>query len=450
MPPRPALSLGDLSIDELNSVFKNLSPQYLSAASAVSRQFRDVGRRDALWQSFRVSAPGCARRSYLTDCAWAAAAAVPTSAPLTEQPAAVALVRGVALVASLELDAPLVSVRSPSDSDTCEQREANGKAERGVAQPLTAPRHHESPTCVRIRVDERLGMAYVAFGYGDASVAVFAVSLAHFEARGDAAAGMELELRCILRAVVPEYDATIKCIDVLLSHAGPTVIAGTSSGTLAVAKARADDAEYDYGGLDPATMTQVSISQDPILSLASSTESASLVLAGTSGGEVITLDVSTGIRLKHYVGPCSCCVTAVDFVSKTDLIAAGFSHRVPGNGHRAGGVAWDKRAGARLAAFGRCSAPALTAGAVGAICGAGRRVCLVASGRARVFEIGGFRCEVEAGQGVAAVDMDGARLALAEGEWVRVLDFARAAQRGRGEASSFLPAGVVREWDAGR
>lgn len=280
-------------------------------------------------------------------------------------------------------------------------------------------------------------MTYVAYGYRQGFVALYAVAL-----------GADNKPRRLLLARTPAGEP-VACVDVLLQNGVPKVIGGTASGSLVVSQPSSD--------VDTSVQEMVAmpLSQYGVCSIAAAPGTGA-ALVGTAGGEVITFDVACGARLRYYVGPCSCGVTAVEFAS-SGVVVAGFAHRVPGNGHRSAAVAWDKCAGARLAAFGRGEAvrssaafPAAAVAAIRADGSDGRRIGLLVGGQARVYELADWRCEVEAefGDGARAIDMDGGRLAVAcgeeEGGVVHTLDFEKATKCSPEEVECFKP--KVREW----
>lgn len=159
------------------------------------------------------------------------------------------------------------------------------------------------------------------------------------------------------------------------------------------------------------------------------------VLVGSRGGEVVAIDVCAPRAQRRFVGPCSCAVSALA-AGPDDVVIAGYSHAVAGNGHSAMGVAWDVRCGERIAAFGRMQATSSSALPGAAVMGVAagqhaRRVGLLVGGEVYVFDMRMWECVVHArfADAVDAMDLNDGRLAALAGEQVHVLDFSAAARR---------------------
>lgn len=227
---------------------------------------------------------------------------------------------------------------------------------------------------------------------------------------------------------------TVSAVDVLLENGRAAVVGGTANGSLCVAREM--------------SLVQVKLSQHAISSVC---VLDGTVLLGTVGGNVILYDVGRMATIMHFVGPCNCRVSGVDFASEK-MVVAGFSHSVVGNGHRSAAVAWNAASGERLAAFGRGegvrSSGALPMVAVGDVRAdaEGKRVGLVVGGVVRVYKVGAWRCEVEAefGEEALGIDMDEGRIAIGVGRRVHVLDFDKAVSGMPEDAKCFQP--VPRQW----
>lgn len=428
MPP-PYPSLHTLSPDLAYHILSHLSPRDLSISACVSRSWRRLALDDHLWRRFIRAPSGLARRHYLRDSAWRSARAEHSvSSTLPAPPAAVQL---------LPDDSLLVATLSSHQNGHSKLFYAHDVI---TVWPSKIAKHE--PSCVRTRFCQEKNITYIAFGYRQGFVALYTVS---------PEPGEDDSPRRVLLERTPAAEP-ISCVDILLHDGTATVISGTLAGSLAISHPSSEE-RTDTGS----RMVLVPLSQYGICSIAVA-QGMRAALVGTAGGEVITFDVTSGARLRYYVGPCSCAVTAVEFAS-SGVVVAGFAHRVPGNGHRSAAVAWDKCAGARLAAFGRGeavrSSAAVPAAAVGGIRtdgSDGRRVGLLVGDQARVYELGDWRCEIEAefGDGASAIDMDCGRLGVAcggrEGGGVHVLDFEKASLCSPEEVEWFKPR--VREWGA--
>lgn len=275
---------------------------------------------------------------------------------------------------------------------------------------------------MRLRYCEARARVYAAYGYANGCVALYEM---------DDVGSQPLRIGVVSTLT---GDA-VKCVDVLSENGKVGVVGGTADGVLCIACER--------------SQTRLKLSRHGICSVRASD---GIVLAGTTGGEVIAYDLRRQARCGYYVGPCSCGVSGVEFASR-QVVVAGFSHVVAGNGHRSAAVAWEQGSGERLAAFGRGegvrSSGALPMVGVGGVRGdgVGKRVGLIVGGVVRVYEVGTWKCEVEAGfEGESmGIDLDGGRIGIGVGRRVHVLDFAKAVSGMPEDAKCFRP--VLREWE---
>lgn len=262
---------------------------------------------------------------------------------------------------------------------------------------------------------------YAAYGYANGCVALYGMDdVSHQPARIG-----------VLSTLMRD---SVRCVDVLLQNGEIGVVGGTADGVLCLARKQ--------------SKTRLELSSYAICSVR---VLDGIALAETAGGEIIVYDLRRGARSGYYVGPCNCGLSGVEFALGR-IIVAGFSHAVARNGHRSAAVAWDKGSGERLAAFGRGegvrSSGALPMVGVKDVRadGVGKRVGLVVGGVMKVYEVGGWRCEVEAGFGEESVgiDLDGGRIGIGVGRRVHALHFERAVCGMPRDAECFRP--VLREW----
>lgn len=294
----------------------------------------------------------------------------------------------------------------------------------------------EDPCCVRTRFCSESCVAYVAFGYRRGFVCLYAVSV---DDETQATPTKILTGRTL-------NEEPVTCVDVQMNNATVGVICGTARGGLGVScVSRAGDADTVR------LILCAVISECGLRSIALGSGVGDVAVVGTDGGEVMTYDVERGRRIRCYVGPCWCAVSAVEQVGRGGMVVAGYAHRVAGNGHGSAGVAWDGGSGTRVAAFGRTEevrwSGAVPTAAVGGLRARAGRVAVAAGGVARVYEVGMWDCVVEAGFAEAGVDLDEGRLAVAGRLGVHVLDFERGGRTESDEVEWFKPS--VREW-AGR
>lgn len=270
---------------------------------------------------------------------------------------------------------------------------------------------------VCVREEESEGRVLIGYANGQGEFVVYAVA-------------NDMERHAEMRQTVSKgrygSHVDVSCMDVIAKD-GATIVAGTSRGTIVIHRRRG-------------VMWEYRVSRHAITAVTVDGEDA---VVGTSGGEVVRMDVGCGRVVQTYIGPCSCTVTAV--CAGGGGIVAGFGHVVGGNGHRCAAVGWDGGSGMRLGAFGRGwarSSAAFPVAGVRDVAMGGRRVGVLAEAGVRMYDMRKWECVVEGAIGGTAMDVDGGRVAVGgERGGVDVLDFGEAVRKWPSDVPRFVPGG---------
>lgn len=426
----PSASLDKLNADLALIIFGFLSPCDLTAAAAVSRQCQQFAQDDFLWRRFTAAPPGRARRHHLREIAWRTARAVYGSPVTIHAP-----VRSVqVLPTSIALTA---LTRSATDSTELAIRPISWDPPVSILHvPLNTQKTIALATGYEAERGRRLAASvhYIEGAVSsDCEVSIYAAT------DTECAQGIRPHrVFCARRT-----GATTVAVGAT-SVMGVTVLVGTRTGATFIG--RGDN-----------RLHVLDICSEAVRAVSFANHTSALV--GTVGGQVVQVDMETGIKIGDYVGPCSCPISALS-ASENNIVVAGVAHCVAGNGHSSLAVAWDMRTRSRLAAIGRGSflgrSSAVSPAPVTAVRagGSGKRIGLLVAGEVFVHDVTSWRCLVRAsfGNDALSMDLDDDRLAvLCQPDEIsgslHVLDFAKAIDKMPKDVRSFEPEdGRSRDW----
>ncbi|CAN8067959.1 unnamed protein product [Agarophyton chilense] len=392
-------SFGLHSLDEnvANIICSHLSAYDLSSLAATSTICNSLASHDALWQSFTQSKRGYARRNHLRTIAWKAAKATHnvetthTTSPINS----IHLLRNGVVCASL----------SQSHSTVHTHHASFYSAADDALDAL--------PLCAAFSDDICAPYSYLAYAYSNHTVKLFSI---HQQTR----------MASAQQITTPFGTETITCMHTISqNNNGHLIVVGTSAGDVIVFKG--------------CSQNKIAISPSAISCLFSTDQ---MLIVGTKGGEVYTVDINRSTTKQLFVGPCPCPITTVH--KHHSILIAGIRHVVPGNGHTCAAVAWNTQTCTRLSSFARSrvarSSSALPPMPTQAVRVSAERAALLVDGDVLVFELGDWRCIIAAHfEEAVDVAMDQSRLAVGCADRVHVLDFEHALRQWPHQLPHFKP-----------
>lgn len=417
----PPATLDNLPSDVALTILGYLPPRDLAAVAATSRRYQQFAQDEYFWQRFVPAPPGRARRHYLREIAWR------TSRPVCSITRQIDLpVRGVQVLSdSIALTCPLFSGLHPASLSRCPV----------ATEPFVSVSH--SPVDIRHLKSFVTGFDKIGARLLTASISSTGGSTHNCDVALHAASEADSLQGNGLRRVFYAQQTEVTAVGVGTDLSGKAgVLAGTRDGSVFI-------------GHECGTLVALERFTEEIRAVSFTSDETALI--GTSGGQVVHVDVGAGSRIGDFIGPCSCPVSAIS-ASENGVVFAGIAHRVAGNGHSSLAVAWDARTSGRLASYGigafsgRSSAvlpPAVTSVRIG---GSGRRLGLLAAGNVWVFDVSSWNTLLHSpfdGEAVA-MDLNDERVAVfcqssEKSGRLHVFDFGKAVDRMPDELQPFGP-----------